>query len=268
MINLVTNFEGNYPEDPVRFFNFTDYNFEYDLIDCYLFVGCHPDNFIFVKTDLPKYFLSTEEQTWDLDSTDKYVDHVEKIFTICDPKVTNRKKREFSFFPINKNLIPEPTTKKFDVLYAGFAGATHVSELLSVIMKFNYCFISFSNSHGGVTHMNVSYREKLNLISQSKISLVHNLCANNTPQLKSRAFESAMCKSLILCKKDNFNFIETWFEPNVDFLYYENNSDLEKTINDILENYEDYEFMINNAYEKAINNYTTEAFVVKNFSRK
>ena len=89
--------------------------------------------------------------------------------------------------------------------------------------------------------MNVSYPEKLNLIGQSKISVVHNLCANNTPQLKSRPFESAMCKSLILCKKDEFNFIETWFEPNVDFLYYETNLDLENTINKVISNYNDYQ---------------------------
>jgi hypothetical protein len=266
MIQLVTNYESNYSEDPVRYFNFTDYND--NTIDCLLFVGGHPHNSIFGDSHLPKYFLSTEEQTWDLDSTDRYVDNVEKIFTICDPRVTGRRKREFSFFPINKNVLPTTYEKKFDVVYAGFAGATHISDLLSVIMKYNYCFISFSNSIGGVTHMNVSYPEKLNLIGQSKISVVHNLCANNTPQLKSRPFESALCKSLILCKKDEFNFIETWFEPNVDFLYYETNFDLESTINKVISNYNDYQFMIDNAYHKAINNYTTEAFVLKNFSRK
>jgi hypothetical protein len=234
MIQLVTNYESNYSEDPVRYFNFTDYND--NTIDCLLFVGGHPHNSIFGDSHLPKYFLSTEEQTWDLDSTDRYLDKV---------------------------VLPTTYEKKFDVVYAGFAGATHVSDLLSVIMRYNYCFISFSNSIGGVTHMNVSYPEKLNLIGQSKISVVHNLCANNTPQLKSRPFESAMCKSLILCKKDEFNFIETWFEPNVDFLYYETNLDLENTINKVISNYNDYQFMIDNAYHKAINNYTTEVFVQK-----
>ena len=104
MIHLVTNYQSNYQEDPVRFLNFDEYG--ENTKDCLIFVGAHPHDSIFESSFLPKYFFSTEEQTWDLDTTDKYINYVEKIFTICDPKVTNRVKREFSFFPTNKNLLP------------------------------------------------------------------------------------------------------------------------------------------------------------------
>jgi spore maturation protein CgeB len=68
---------------------------------------------------------------------------------------------------------------------------------------------------------------------------------------------------LILCKKDNWNIIEKWFEPNKEFLYFENEIDLENLITEILKNYDKYQIIINNAYNKAINNYTTRHFVEK-----
>ena len=107
--------------------------------------------------------------------------------------------------------------------------------------------------------------EKLNLISKSKITIVHNLTGNYTPQLKSRPFEAALCKSLILCKKDDWNFIEEWFVEGEDFLYYNDSNDLKLLIDNILNNYDSYSNMIENSYNKAINNYTTRKFVEKYF---
>lgn len=264
MIHIIKNYKSNYEEDPIRFFNFEDYN--QNTKDCILFIGAHPDNSIYQNFDLPKFFLSTEEQTWDLDSTNNYVPHVEKIFTICDPKITKREKREFIFFPTNEKIIPSSFDKIFDVIYTGYANAPHVDEILSVISNYNYCFVSFTKSNHYVTHVNVPYIEKLNLISKSKITVVHNLTGNYTPQLKSRPFEAAFSKSLILCKKDDWNFIETWFEPNTEFLYYNNSEELKKIIDDVLVNYEKYIPIIEKCYNRAINNYTTKHFVKKYLS--
>jgi spore maturation protein CgeB len=265
MITVVRNFEANYPEDPIRFFNFEDYN--EDTKDCILFIGAHPHNSISNPNNLPKYFLSTEEQTWDLDSTDRYVPFVEKIFTICDPKFTNRAKREFSFFPTNQKMLPTTFDKEYDVIYTGYANATHVSDLLGVIRNYNYVYASFGSTNPFVTHTNVTYTDKLSLISKSKITVVHNLNGNNTPQLKSRPFEAALCKSLILCKKDDWNFIETWYEEGKEFLYYTDGNDLKEKIDEVLSNYSSYQEIINNAYQRSIENYTTEAFVNKHFKK-
>jgi hypothetical protein len=135
-----------------------------------------------------------------------------------------------------------------------------------------------------VTHKSVDNKEKLRLITSSKISLVHNLLYPTkehidfiktipnwegneafslldqeiVPQIKGRVFESALCKSLILCKKDQFNVIEHFFEPNKEFIYYED----EKQIQNILDNYDDYQHIIEAAYNKA-QNYTTKAFFNK-----
>lgn len=263
MIQVITNYQSNYPEDPVRFFNFEDYS--ENTTDAIIYVGAHPHESIYTQTEIPKYFLSTEEQTWDLDSTDKYVNSVEKIFTICDPKITGRQKREFTFFPTNKNLIPTTFEKLYEVVYTGYANAPHVSELLSVLKDYNYVFVSFSNENPLVTHFHVDYKTKLDLISKSKITVVHNLTASYTPQLKSRPFEAAFGKSLILCKKDEWNIIETWFTEGEEFIYYSSAEELRTIIDDVLNNFEKYEEIVENAYNRAINEYTTEAFVKKHF---
>ena len=264
MINLVTNFNSNYNEDPILYLGF-DKHLESGK-DCYLFVGGHPHDSIFHHQDLPKYFFSTEEQTWPQDTTDKYVPHVEKIFTICPSSITGRAKREDAFFPIDGDKIPPQTEKEFDVVYAGFAGAPHVSEIISVLPDYSYRFISFGQINDMVTDVNVSYLEKLNVLSKCKISLIHNLAGNGTPQLKSRPFEAAAARCLILCKKDEWNIIETWFEEGKDFLYFTDVNDLREKINHILANYSEYQFMIENAYNKVVNNYTTKHFVQKYLS--
>lgn len=259
MLKVITNFNNNYQEDPIRFFNFEKYSHLVD--DSILYIGSSPDNSIFQETNEPKFFLSTEEQTWDIDSTDTYVNNVKTIYTICPPKITNRVKRKFSFFPVDFELVPSDFDKKYDVIYAGFALAPHVNEILSVIPNYNYRFISFNKQTGLETDVNIGYLEKLKLISETKISIIHNLTGTGTPQLKSRPFESAFCKSLILCKEDNWNIINEWFEKDKEYISYKDANDLRSKIDNILSNFDDYQFIIENAHRKAINNYTSKHFV-------
>jgi spore maturation protein CgeB len=67
----------------------------------------------------------------------------------------------------------------------------------------------------------------------------------------------------MICRYDKFKTIEKWFTPNEDFIYYDNESNLEQIIKDTLHNYNNYQFMIENAYNKAKKEYTTEQFVKK-----
>lgn len=82
------------------------------------------------------------------------------------------------------------------------------------------------------------------------------------PQLKSRAFEAALCHSLILCRRDQFNIIENFFEPEKEFVYYEPGK-LEEKIREILSNWSVYELVIENAHKKFLAEYTTEKFFEK-----
>ncbi|WP_209125525.1 glycosyltransferase [Alkalihalobacillus sp. BA299] len=231
-----------------------------------------------------------------------YEDYFYKIFTICPytSKWLNQKysnnKRTFVFFPFNEQLIPKKNNKIFDVFYSGHLRKKNIIEVAQTISKYNYKIVSHSN-HKLVTDRSVSYQKKLEIASKSKISVVHNLLflgkdqlnhlyqidgwENNeafhyvpkpgddlkdsevlVPQLKSRVFEAAFSQSLILCRKDPFNIIEYFFEPNKEFIYYQEN-ELDKKIAEILKNYNEYLPIVQNAYEKAKNKYTTKAFFDK-----
>jgi len=77
------------------------------------------------------------------------------------------------------------------------------------------------------------------------------------PQFKSRFNEAAMCRTLNLIQRDPWNVVERFYVPDVDFIYFDSNDELEDQIRDILNNWDDYQPMIESAYNKSLN-YTTE----------
>lgn len=156
--------------------------------------------------------------------------------------------------------------------------------------------------HSLVTDKKVSYEKKLEIYTKSRVTLVHNLLyptksqmnevlgyeswrenrafdkiqeymnkgrverlfsdLPTVPQLKSRVFEAAFCKSLIFCRRDDFNVIDDYFEEDIDYISYTDDNFEEKLLA-ILNNYNDYLPIIESAYQKAISNYTVESFVEK-----
>ena len=82
------------------------------------------------------------------------------------------------------------------------------------------------------------------------------------PQIKQRLFEAAFCRSLILCRKDEFNVVEQFFSPEIEFVYYEEDR-LAERISEILSNFELYQPIIDNAFKKATAEYTTKRFAEK-----
>jgi hypothetical protein len=209
------------------------------------------------------------------------------------------KKRVPIFFPIHERYTPPRRKKTIDVIYSGHILSKELRRELEQLRSFNYCIISNSKDPL-VTHPSVPYAKKMELYSRSKITLVQNLIYrtylprivsvwlsgdfwNNrafaqfpvpwkpwelftknmhVPQLKSRAFEAAVSRSLILCRKDEFNIIERYFEPGKEFIYYES-GELEDRIRHILSHYSDYADIINRAYNRATKEYTVKAFVKK-----
>jgi hypothetical protein len=257
-----------------------------------------------------------------------------KILDVCPyttewlNKIQGKERRIFVFFPFNEALIPPKTEKKYDVIYFGGIHSREILRMIKTIAKFNYRFIALSehktykiiqNSRVVrkikkilsvkpqkgtlITDKDVSHMEKLKLISQSKITIVHNLLSFNVlgawhiqntpgfkdnkafvlippknflrtilhfflkkeylvPQQKTRLLEAAFCRSLILCRKDPFNIIEKFFTPDKEFVYYEEDK-LEEKLKDILEHYEKYTEIIENAFNRASREYTTQAFFEK-----
>tara|TARA_R110002110_G_scaffold213678_7_gene427066 strand:+ start:354 stop:1325 length:972 start_codon:yes stop_codon:yes gene_type:complete len=79
-----------------------------------------------------------------------------------------------------------------------------------------------------------------------------------TPQIKTRPIEAIFNKTLVLLKEDPWHIFDHWFEPEKEFVYYKNDEDLEDKIKEILNNWDHYQVVAENAYQKAVKLYTTE----------
>ena len=312
-MRTLTEGRNSYPEDTTYYLEFERFNHQAgDFILCEgwfdyrLLEKLRGERVVYLEFEEPNRFLSADPLFNHLE----YEKYFHKIFTICPytAEWLNRKygndKRTSVFFPFNERYIPERTPKEFDVIYTGHIISPVILKLIQELSHFDYRCVSHSD-HPLVTNHHVSYTGKLELIAESKVTVVNNLLypgwkhlqalqANgismaesrafelaprrltflapvldkmspamsfdiSMPQLKSRLFEAAFCRSLILCLRDHWNLVEQFFTPGVEFVYYEKGR-LSSTLREILRNYGDYALMIERAYERAVNNYTTEVF--------
>ena len=99
-----------------------------------------------------------------------------------------RTPRQYVFFPTSESRLPSyiPWNKRdFDLVYSG----TMFPEVIAILEKLNsldlkLCVISHSSSPL-VTHRDVSYNQKLDLVARAKFSLVHNQLFLDKPHLAS-----------------------------------------------------------------------------------
>lgn len=280
--------ENGMTEDPLYYFDFERYEDETE--DFYLFMadfyghlysGYYNDKTKVVLTlEEPNSCVSPGEHV----ALEKHADH---ILTLCPYTAELSDKRQFVFFPTNEAYIPGPNEigKEIDVCYFGSlpTSVPWQSYIDNVLSKYDFAFGHYSQGN----LRGCSYTDKMQIYGLSKVAVVHGLCNirpetiemyrsfprayNNkalshldkgmAPQIKSRMFEAAFGKCVILCQKDPWNPIENFFEPEKDFLYFENEEDLKKILSHVLDNYDDFTEMRMNAYNKAINNYTVRHFV-------
>jgi spore maturation protein CgeB len=135
-------------------------------------------------------------------------------------------------------------------------------------------YISPSNYDG--------FCKKMEVISKVKIYLVHNLLVPKqhfpnyysneltkkhlpwdshdglVPQMKGRMFEGALMGCILLVYKDQHKLIERFFTENEEFIYFENEQDLNSKIDHILANYNNYKHIGKNAQKRARENYLTK----------
>ena len=235
-------------------------------------------------------------------------------------KKLGHQKYEYVYFPVSPRDFHDEREKVYDVIYSGGLGCRDMTrdgeiirQIISPMANFKHAMVSF---HAGgipkginLTHRDVNYRDKLLAVSQSKITMVHNVywgvypgtrrynhltdghkncscpCSKvigghedwrenfafsdiqkpgggtgHVPQLKSRAFEAAAGRSLILAKKDPFNILERWFKPGVHFVYLDKDHPAEQ-IAHILENYDSkYREIAYAAHDLCRKKYTTINF--------
>ena len=247
----------------------------------------YPEYFkMFLFPEEPNLYHSIE----DMDYIRKIESTFNLIFDICPytniwrEKYFNSPKRINAFFPYDIKYTFPSENKEIDVYWTGTSKpGTFIDIIQSIISKFNHRIVNFR------TVQAISHEEKLKLNGKSKISITYGtLFSKNEygnlhhldnwreneafsnyfdsgliPQMKNRTYEAAFSKSIILNKRDPWNVIEDWFEPEKEFLYYDNEIDLEEKIHHILNNYGDYYHIAENAYNRAINNYTTQHFIDK-----
>jgi hypothetical protein len=276
------------------------YTFLENGTDVYL-INKHNRN-VYLNVTMPTEFCGP--QPTDADNI------FDEIYSICPysnkwlNEIKNTDKYKTTFYPYNKKDIPLNTEKKYDVIYhGGIHGDVYVS-LLSAIKKFNYRYVTQTHGINHLTQSHLSYAtntnltntEKLNLISECKISVCLNYFTvrNNTdvnfiknrtdwqkneafkhiddlkiiPQFKSRCNEAAFSKTLNLIHRDPWNIIERYYEKD-EFVYFDSINDLPEVIQNILDNWEKYIPMVEKAYKKSLN-YTTEELykMIKNKNNK
>ena len=212
----------------------------------------------------------------------------DKVFTLCPYTAESIDNRISVFFPFNPEYIPNTETKDVDVVYAG---SSPVNINLSVVAKdmiSNERSFAYVSWNGGNIKNAFTFEEKMSWYGRSKISIIHNIVsalgnehrykdfynANKNkafdnldrgimPQIKSRVFESAFSKCIMLVKRDPWNVIENFFEPEKDFLYFDNEAEFSQISEELLSNYDQYNHIAENAHNRALNNYTTKHFVEK-----
>ena len=187
----------------------------------------------------------------------------------------------------------KPVEKQFDILYWGAVHNQDHLDILDVCKNYKYNFLTLGflywalktpNKSHLITAENIPRARMWELIRKTKITVGSNLLYLNPerataakqlegwqknrslerlgdhimPQMKTRPLEAVMNRSLLLMLRDPWNVIEEWFEPEKEFLYYDDKDDLQEKVQEITNNWEKYEHITEAAYQKAFNNYTTK----------
>lgn len=232
-----------------------------------------------------------------------YEKNFNTIYTICPYSaewINNMKlgrKYKSTFYPFCESLIPENQEKVYDVIYhGGIHGKEHI-DCLKTMSKYNYRYCTMTSYINNLTrfhlpyatNVNLKFKEKMNLVAKTKISVCYNLvhveprhfeaikqCRNYKknqafstlgkwevmPQFKTRMHEAAMSKTLNLVQKDEWNIAELYYEPDKEFIYFTDKKDLDKKIREVLSDWESYSKITENAYKKCMS-YTTDKFIEK-----
>ena len=199
-----------------------------------------------------------------------------------------------AIFPHNKKWAcpaEENPEKSMDVIYWGNLpnGAADVKHIIETIPKFKHSFYSLGygmtrEMKQHVTAFGAPRTEMWRSLRKSKVMVTSNqlyltqdevditktlprwsenkafshLDQYIMPQIKTRPIEAIFNKTLVLLKEDPWHIFDYWFEPGEDFLYYENNEDLEDVLQEITSNWDKYKHITDNAYNKAMKLYTAE----------
>ena len=186
-------------------------------------------------------------------------------------------------YPYTNRTVTEFGNYDADCSWMGsIHGEDHI-KAIETMMNFKYKFLTSQRNtwmrhpyeFNKCTHVMLSNEEKLIELSKCKSSLSFNMIYMSPasqknqgraferfeegimPQFKVRSHEIASCKSLMLVKRDPWNLVEDFYEPDKEFLYFENFEELKHLIHDISVNFHKYESIIETAFQRSLD-YTAE----------
>jgi len=230
----------------------------------------------------------------------------DEVYTICpySAKWLNDLELDTKFvaMPYPHNLVYDTfhnVEKKYDVAYCGLIHSDEIASYIEAIADTDYFFSTITHYNRVdkvnhlATHNNIPNLDKWGVLAQSKTAIIQNnlyLSSDQVetiktlprwkeneafshaetgllPQLKSRTVETALCKSLMLVKRDPWNVIEEWFNPDEDFVYFDDATDLKEKVTEINKDWSKYQTMAENAYNKVIEKYNTK-FIFEKIKNK
>ena len=216
--------------------------------------------------------------------------HTTKWLNKVDPD-TNYK---YIFYPLNLKDIPPKRRKRFDVCYFGGLHSLYHCQALGLMQQYNYRYMTMRHNineltikailQGAATDMDLPHDLKLERLAECKVSLCFNVVPVNEdavaaiksypewesneafsrldleviPQFKSRMHEAALARTINLVYRDPWGISEDYYTPDKDFIYFDDLNDAKQKLDHILNNWEDYQDMVESAYNKAVT-YSTES---------
>lgn len=288
--------KGNYGFDPMCSYDFTGHIPE----GVTLYLGNDkPDT----KGDANKkirFYLETPNFLYSKYNSEYDYNTFDLIYLICPyscsylNELYSTQKFKCAFYPNNDIQLSNPKT--IDVFYTGHyihnLPAMEMSQR-AVIRKIGNQFHELKQYMAEYSY--TGFRRKMDVISRTKIYLVHNLLTpkqflpnyysnfitrkhlpwdsndDPVPQQKGRMFEGALMGCILLAYKDPYKTIERYFTEGEEFIYFENEDDLNSKIDDILANYDKYKHIGENAQKRVRENYLTKhlaAIMVKDLKEQ
>lgn len=288
-----SNFQGNYGFDPVRTFDFTKY-----IPDgITLYYGFNHADTTGDTNKKVRINLETPNMLYIYDSNYDNA-NFDLVLHLCPytcaylNELHNTQKFKPIFFPIEDIRISNEKT--IDVFYTGNPiRGLQAFEMIerTVLRRIGSAFNQLKNYMSSQTLD--GYYKKMEILSKTKICIVHNVLTPKhllpnyysndltrkhlpwdghdrmVPQLKSRTFEGALMGCILLAYKDEYKTIERYFTEGEEFIYFENEHDLNSKIDTILANYDTYKHIGENAQKRVRENYLTKhlaAIMVKDLS--
>ena len=241
-------------------------------------------------------------------------DKFDYVLTICPYTAAWRNlnaetsKYIYAFYPYSVDILPKNNIKKYDVIYhGGIHGKEHVMAMQAMMSR-NYRYSSLDYGINPLTRrylrfatdINLPFKQKIELISECKISISFNLIHVSykhfrnilkyrsilsrggeffdelkpidfiknypwigvLPQFKTRVHEAAISKCINLVYRDRWNIIEDYYEPEKEFIYFSDERELREKIDYILGNWEteSIQSIVAAAYKKSAR-YTSKNFM-------